>query len=246
MPPLEVMIFAPLILIVAYVIFSVSGFGSTLIAVPLLAHLFPLTFVIPMVVLLDCVAAISMGLRLRSHVDKAEFIPLLPFLVIGLLIGAFLLLRVPGDYLLGGLGIIAAAFGVLYATGKQLTWRVSRRAAFPVGIFAGMTSSMFGVGGPLYVMYLAARGSTPEQIRATVPMIFIFSTTGRIAIFAVAGLFTLEIVYAAIILLPFMVLGMWLGNHLHLSISRDQLVRIIGGLLIASGASLVIRSVATA
>jgi uncharacterized membrane protein YfcA len=245
MPSLEVMIFAPLILIAAYVIFSVSGFGSTLIAVPLLAHLFPLKFVIPLVVLLDCLAAISMGLRLRNQVDKAEFVPLLPFLVVGLLIGAFLLLRVPGEYLLGGLGILAAAFGVLYATGKQVVWRVSRRAAVPVGIFAGTTSSMFGVGGPIYVMYLAARGSTPEQIRATVPVIFIFSTTGRIAIFAVAGLFTLEIIYTAVVLLPFMVLGMWLGNHLHLNISREQLVRIIGGLLIASGASLVIRSLVT-
>jgi uncharacterized protein len=163
MPPLEVIIFAPLIIITAYVIFSISGFGSTLIAVPLLAHLFPLKFVIPMVVLLDCIASISMGLRLRENVNKTELVPLLPFLVVGLILGAFLLLRTPGEYLLGGLGVFAVAFGWMYAAGKQMKSRVSRWAAAPVGVFAGTTSSMFGVGGPIYVMYLAARGSTPDR-----------------------------------------------------------------------------------
>lgn len=246
MPPLEVIIFAPLIIITAYVIFSISGFGSTLIAVPLLAHLFPLKFVIPMVVLLDCIAAISMGLRLRENVNKTELVPLLPFLVIGLMLGAFLLLRTPGEFLLGGLGALAVAFGVMYAAGKQVKFRVSRWAAAPVGVFAGTTSSMFGVGGPIYVMYLAARSSTPEQIRASVPAIFIFTTIGRIAIFAVAGLFSLEVVYTAGALLPIMVFGMWLGHRLHVNMSREQLVRIIGTVLVASGASLLIRAVVTA
>lgn len=246
MPPLEVLVFAPLIIVTAYIIFGISGFGSTIIAVPLLAHLFPLKFVIPMVVLLDCLAAASMGLRLRENVNRGELVPLMPFLVVGMLVGAFMLIKLPGQYLLGGLGIFVTGYGLLYATGRQPKLRVSRWAAAPVGVFAGMTSSMFGVGGPIYVMYLTARGSTPEQIRATVPVIFIFTTIGRIAIFAAAGLFTLGIVYTAATLLPIMVLGMWLGHRMHLNMSREQLVRIIGTLLIASGSALVVRSFATA
>lgn len=245
MPPLEVLIFAPLIIITAYIIFGISGFGSTLIAVPLLAHLFPLKFVIPMVVLLDCLAAISMGLRLRDDVNKGELIPLMPFLIVGMLTGAFLLLQLPGQYLLGGLGVFVGGYGLLYATGKQPKFQLSRWAAPPVGVFAGTTSSMFGVGGPIYVMYLTARGSTPEQVRATVPVIFIFTTIGRIAIFAAAGLFTLDILYTAAALLPIMVLGMWLGHRLHLNLSREQMMRIIGALLMASGVSLVVRSLVT-
>jgi uncharacterized membrane protein YfcA len=242
MPPIEVLVIAPLVILTAYVIFGISGFGSTIIAVPLLAHLYPIKFVIPMVVTLDCVGAISMGLRLRADVDRRELVPLLPFLAIGLLIGAFLLLRLPAELLLGGLGIVVVGYGLLYASGRQPRVRVGRWAAPPVGIFAGTTSSMFGVGGPIYVMYLTARGSTPEQIRATVPVIFIFTTIARIAIFFAAGLFTLEVLYTAAALLPVMVLGMWLGHHLHLSLSREQLVRIIGALLVASGTSLVIRA----
>ncbi|HTE14341.1 MAG TPA: sulfite exporter TauE/SafE family protein, partial [Burkholderiales bacterium] len=82
MPSPDVLIFAPLIVLIAYLIFGISGFGSTLIAVPLLAHLMPLKFVIPVVVVLDCVSAISMGLKLRADVWKSEFVPMLPFLLV--------------------------------------------------------------------------------------------------------------------------------------------------------------------
>jgi uncharacterized membrane protein YfcA len=245
MPPVEVLVFAPLIILTAYIIFGITGFGSTLIALPLLAHVFPLKFAIPMILLIDCVAAFSMGLRLRANVHKSEIVPLLPFLIVGLLLGAFLLLRLRGDVLLGGLGFLVVAYGLLYATGKHSMTRIGRWAAPFVGLFAGTTSSTFGVGGPLYVMYLTARGATPEQVRATVPVIFIFTTVARIAIFTVAGLITMSAIYTAAALLPFMVLGMWIGHHLHLNFTREQLVRIIGALLVASGGSLIARALAT-
>ena len=241
-PPLEVLLFVPLIVITAYVIFGIAGFGSTIIAVPLLAHFMPLKFVIPMIVLLDCVGAIGMGLRLRADVYKRELLPLLPFLIIGMLAGAYLLLKLPGGILLAGLGVFILAYGVLYATGKQDRLRLGRWAVVPVGLFAGTTSSMFGVGGPIYVMYLTARGATPEQIRATIPVVFIFTTIARIVIFAAAGLFTAGILYAALALLPIMVLGMWIGHHLHLSMSARKLMRIVGGLLVLSGGSLLVRA----
>jgi uncharacterized membrane protein YfcA len=95
-------------------------------------------------------------------------------------------------------------------------------------------------------MYLTARGSTPEQVRATVPVIFIFTTIARIAIFAAAGLFSLEVLYTSAALLPIMVLGMWIGHHMHLNMSREQLIRIIGALLVASGISLLVRAFVTA
>ena len=245
MPSVAVLVFSAVVVLLAYVIFGISGFGSTIIAVPLLAHFYPIQFVIPMIVLLDCVGAISMGVRLRTDVNKAELVPLLPFLAAGLLIGAFLLLRVPATMLLAGLGAVVVAYGLLYASGRQPKVRVARWSAAPVGVFAGMTSSMFGVGGPIYVMYLTARGSTPEHIRATVPVIFIFTTIARIVIFALAGLFTSNVLLTAAALLPLMVLGMWLGHHLHLNMSREQLVRIIGILLVGSGISLLVRALAT-
>lgn len=243
-PDLPILIFAPLIILVAYLIFGISGFGSTLIAVPLLAHLMPLKFVIPVVVMLDCVSAISMGLKLRADVWKTEFVPMLPFLLVGLLMGAFVLLKVPTHWLLLGLGGFVLLFGASYLIDRTSMIRLPRWTVAPIGLFAGTTSSALGVGGPLYVFYFTARGATPEQIRATVPAVFSFTTVARIAIFASVGLFNAQMLIAVAALLPVMALGLWCGHRLHGRLSRDQAVRIMGGLLLLSGASLIVRALA--
>ena len=128
MPPTEVLVFAPFVIVAAYVIFGISGFGSTLIAVPLLAHVLPLTFVVPTVLLLDCVGSIRMGTKLRANVNKAELLPLLPFLVLGLIAGVFMLLNLPRPLLLLCLGALILAYGMLCVAGKESAVRVPRCA----------------------------------------------------------------------------------------------------------------------
>ena len=241
---LEALVFAPVIVFTAYVIFGISGFGSTLIAVPLLAHLFPLKFVIPLVVLLDCVGSISMGFRLRPDVNRRELVPLLPYMLLGMFAGLFVLLHVSGRILLAVLGVVILLYGAMYARGKEFMPKLARWAAAPVGLLAGTTSTTLGVGGPLYVMYLTGRGSGLEQIRATMPVIFIFTTVARIVIFAAAGLLVPDVLLTAAALLPVMALGMWTGNRLHFNLNRAHLVRVVGALLILSGLSLLARSAA--
>jgi uncharacterized membrane protein YfcA len=242
MPSPEILVFASLIILVAYVIFGISGFGSTLIAVPLLAHLFPLKFVIPVVVVLDCFGAITMGLRLRADVNRRELLPLAPFMLTGMAAGVFLLLRLPAHILLACLGIFVLVYGAIYAAGRGTVIRLARWSAAPLGLFAGTTSSTFGVGGPLYVFYLTGRGATPDQIRATIPVIFIFTTITRIVLFTSAGLFNREVLLAAALLFPVMLIGLYAGNRLHGRLRREHAVRIIGALLVASGLSLLLRA----
>jgi uncharacterized membrane protein YfcA len=112
MPSLVILVFAPLIVVLAYIIFGIAGFGSTLISIPLLAHLYPLKFVLPVVVVLDCVGAFSMGIKLRADVNKRE---LLPVMFLGLYFGHRLHLNLPRDTVvrvIGGL-LIASGFSLL-------------------------------------------------------------------------------------------------------------------------------------
>jgi len=242
MPSLAILALAPCAVLAAYVIFAISGFGSTLIAIPLLAHLFPLKFVVPVVVLLDAIAAYAQGFRLREGLNKRDILPLLPFLVAGMLMGVTILVSVPGEFLLPILGAFITAYGIYYALKRESAFRFGRWMAAPFGLLGGTTSSVFGVGGPFYVMYLVGRGSTPEQIRATMPVIFMFTTVARILLFSLAGLMTKDALITAALLLPVMAIGLWCGNHLHLNISRDHAARVIGVLLSLSGVSLLLRS----
>jgi uncharacterized membrane protein YfcA len=245
MPAPEVFAFTPLIVFGGYVVFGISGFGSTLVSVPLLAHLLPLRFVVPMIVLLDCVASFAMGARLRAGIDKAAFRDLLPFMLTGMALGVALLVHLPGTALLLGLGVFVVIYGAHYALGRGPALRLPRWSAVPIGLLAGAISSAFGVGGPLYILYLTGRGADPDRVRATMPVIFIFTTVARIVLFAIAGLFAREVLLAAAALLPVMALGVWCGHRLHARFSREHVIRVVGGLLVASGASLILRSLAS-
>ncbi len=236
------LVIVPLAVLTAYVVFGLCGFGSTLIAVPLMAHFFPLQFVIPVIVLVDCVASLHQGFRLREGVNQRDLAPMLPFILAGMVTGAMILVHTPAGTLMVLLGVFVTGYGIYFSLRHESVFRVARWTAAPIGLFAGTTSTVFGMAGPIYVMYLAGRGSTPEQIRATMPVIFIFTTLGRIVLFAFLRLITQDVLLAAALLLPVMALGLWLGNRWHAKISRAQAVRAIGAVLTLSGASLLLRA----
>ncbi|MBM3340677.1 MAG: sulfite exporter TauE/SafE family protein [Betaproteobacteria bacterium] len=244
MPSLEILIFTPLIILLAYLIFGMSGFGSTLIAVPLLTHVLPLKFVIPMVIILDCISSVTMGVKLREQVWKAEFIPMLPFLLLGLVAGAFVLMKLPPQWLILTLGCFVLIFAVNFLVNRKPLFRMPRWTVAPIGLLAGTTSSAFGVGGPIYVFYFTARGATAEQIRATVPAVFSFTSIARIIIFATIGLFNPQVLMATAVLLIPMALGLWCGHRLHGTLTREQALRVVGVLLLLSGVSLIARALA--
>lgn len=238
----EILIFAPLIVFAAYIVFGITGFGSTLIAIPLLAHLFPLKFAVPFFVILDCIGAFNMGLRLRADVMRSELLLLIPFMGLGILAGVWLLMRLHPELLLGGLGVFVLVFGVSYVMRSGKGIPLPRWAAAPIGIFGGATSAVFGIGGPIHMFFLAGRNAGPDQIRATMPVVFMFTTLSRITLFGIAGLYSPAALVAAGALLPVMALGIWAGHHLHLNLSRATVIRVMGGLLVVSGISLIVRA----
>src|SRR6185436_20582716 len=67
-PPIETIALAALIVAGAYVVFGLTGFGSTVLAVPLLALILPLKFAVSLMMLLDLAATFMLGARLRKGI----------------------------------------------------------------------------------------------------------------------------------------------------------------------------------
>lgn len=76
--PLEV-ILSVAIIFAAYTVKGLSGFGSGLIAIPLLAFMFPLTFIVPVLGLLSYGGTVMQSLHLRHQVVWKDMLPLIPF-----------------------------------------------------------------------------------------------------------------------------------------------------------------------
>jgi len=237
------LVLAGLIILAAYFIRGISGFGSGLIAVPLLALYLPLTFVVPMILVTDFSAALALGTHTRRHARWDEIRPLLPFSLIGIVAGVTLLINLPKAPLLATLGLFVLAFGARSILNLHGTGRASRRWAAPAGLLGGMVGALFGTGGPPYVIYLNHRLRDKGELRATFSGLFILEGGVRIVTFLIAGLLLdIRLLFAILAALPLVALGLFLGNRVHIGLAPAQMQRLLGGLLLISGTSLLWRS----
>jgi uncharacterized membrane protein YfcA len=92
------------------------------------------------------------------------------------------------------------------------------------------------------VIYLSQRGLTKEQFRATLGFAIMASISLRVAAFLLTGLLLdLQVWIAAAVTVPAAFIGIAVSRRLFLRISRDMLLRAVSVMLLASGASLVLR-----
>ena len=227
---------------VAYVIVGISGFGSALVSIPLLAHFLPLTTVLPMLVLVDFTATLTNGFKFRRDIDVKELKTIIPTMCVGIIIGVIMLSRLPGTSLLPPLGLSIAAYGLYRLREPIAKTFVSPRWGYVTGLAGGFTGGLFGIGGPVYATYLSRRTNDFAKMRATISAIFAVSTGFRIVAFLISGLLlNPEVLWGAAIILPVMFIGLNIGHRLHGKLNRKHLSVFISILLIASGFSLVMR-----
>jgi uncharacterized membrane protein YfcA len=229
--------------LMAYVVFGATGFGSSIISVPILAHILPLTFLVPMVCTLDLFASVLTGVRRMRQVDRREIGRLLPFMLVGIVAGVTLLVRLPAEIMLFALGAFVALYGS-YNLLHRREWRSMPSAwSLPFGFLGGVFSAIFGTGGPIYVIYLAARLNDKAALRATVATVVAISAVLRTGTFAASGLlFQPGLLVLAALVLPVMLAGLWVGNHVHHRLPREKLVQLISLLLVGNGITLLVRS----
>jgi uncharacterized membrane protein YfcA len=237
---------AALVVLCAFFIFGVSGFGSSIVAVPLLVQIYPLKVVVPMMVIIDICASLYVGRRSSGDANTQELKWLFPFSLIGMVLGIFLLIRAPSEPLLLILGIFAAINGIRILVQRNVEFRdpINRWWAVPFGFFGGVFTALFATGGPVYVSYLGLRINNPKVLRATMAFAIFILAFLRLTLMLVTGLIlSWEVIGLAVCLMPVTFLGMWAGSHIHTKLSNASMRIAYGSILFFSGLMLLLRQI---
>jgi len=232
------------ILMSAYFIRGITGFGSALISVPLLALSQPLHFAIPLVLALDFTASLALGSTNSSKANWSEIKILLPAGMVGACIGAFALLNLPTQPILIGLGVFVVVVGLRNVFGLEPVGQLSRAWAIPAGLAGGSAGALFGAGSPPYIIYLSRRLHNKGEVRATFSWLIAIDGGFRLSLFLFAGLLLepkLQFAYL-LGLLP-MGVGLYVGNKVHADLTREGMLRVVGALLVLSGLMLFLKVV---
>jgi uncharacterized membrane protein YfcA len=226
-------------------VYGVTGFGSALVTIPLASLVFPLPFVLAVFGLVDIVNAVRAGFAEPRAIVRAEATRLLPSCLVGIGVGTALLTGLHTEILLLALGVFVVGFALYSLVAPEASLRISRRWAYLAGFSGGVTSAVFGAGGPPYVIYLSLRPYGPRELRATMAATSVVSVVGRIVAFAGAGLLSSPAVWrTAVPLLPAILGVLWLADRTHARLPRHVLLRGIRVLLLVAGALLIRRALA--
>ena len=223
-------------------IYGLTGFGSGLVAVPLASLMFDLPFALAVFALIDTINAFRVWASHPKAVSWPDAGRLMPACVVGVATGAMLVLWLPTRQLMLSFGVFVLAYALygLLAPGRLPV--IGLRWAWLAGLAGGLTSSMFGAGGPPFVIYLSMRPLPKEQMRATQALTSVVSIVSRVTAFALGGLLSSSAVWtAAALVAPASLLALWWSNRIHTRWSRETMIRAIQVMLCVAGVSMMYR-----
>jgi uncharacterized membrane protein YfcA len=240
---METIVLLALIVMLAYTVFGLTGFGSSITAMPLLVQVIPLRTAVPLMLVFDLASGLLLGWRNRRVVDRKELLRLIPFMLVGMAIGVIVLVKAPERLLLLVLGIFILAYSAWSLLLKRVPKPLSSNWSIPLGMIGGIFTALFGTGGPIYTIYLARRLEDKLVLRATISSLIFVTGFSRLVLFSSAGLYKQpSLVSLALILLPCALVGLFLGSRLHSKLPAQRVVQAIWVILIVGGASLVLRN----
>jgi uncharacterized membrane protein YfcA len=212
---------------------GLSGFGFSLISIPLLALVVPVKAAIVGGAFLGLVQSGLVVARDHRHIDRRGAAVLVLAALAGMPIGLLVITRVREEPLQ-----VVIAVTVLVFTG--LLWRRVRLptdslpAEVGIGFTSGMLSTSTGMSGPPLVIALQARGIPPSAFRATLATVFVSGSGVSLLLFWSQGLVTADAVKVAAAGLPGLLIGILVGELAFRRVDHERFRALVLVLLVAS------------
>ncbi len=236
-PDLTVYLATCLILMAAQMVYVLFGFGAGLIAVGSLALIYPdMQDVVVMLLLVNLPAELWVVLHSRREIRWRPILGLGSGIALGIPAGTWLLKTGDPELILTILGVFLIAVGLVFlrlpAAG---TVKPKAVLAPPTGLVSGLLTGLFGTGGPPLIIWYQLSASTKAAFRGNLMTIFLMMTFVRVPSYVVGGLVTVPRLWSSLAVMPAVLLGAWVGNRLHLSISERRFRTLVSILLVILG-----------
>ncbi len=225
----------------SYTAQSISGFGSTVIAVTLGAHFFPLHLLIPSLVFLDLLLNGYLTARYAGYIhQRILWVRIIPFMTAGVAAGLLLFDILAGPVLKKILGLFVM---VISAREMVSLFTSSLKAVHPIVqklffTLAGVIHGLYASGGPL-VVYAASRLPLDKtRFRAVLTALWSILSALMTLYFILNGQWTGETAGLSLILFPGVAAGLIAGEILHKKLTERHFRFFVYIVLFAAGASL--------
>jgi len=233
----EIYIALSLISLVAFFLKGVMGTGTGT------AMMAMATFVIDpkLAVVIAAFTSIFSGLIMlpmdRVTIPARYWLPIAFVMVIGSAAGAMSLRYVPTDIfkVILGVAFILAALWFGFREKKTVSSmsvpKTSSATDLCVGLFSGYCGGFIGVNASPLIIHFG-RYLDKRHLRRLLVLIFIPAAIAQTGTFMANGLFTKDALLYALVMVPGMGIGIWIGNHSHAKIPETWFSRALAVFLV--------------
>jgi uncharacterized membrane protein YfcA len=199
-----------LLALLAEIIGTVSGFGSSILFVPLATLFIDFKLVLGITAVFHVFSNLSKIFLFQKGVHKNIAIKLGIPAVIFVIIGAYLTSVIPLKQIELAMNLIILALTLFLISGASKKIKQSNFNLYTGGVISGFFAGLIGTGGAIRGITLAAFGLEKEVFIATSAIIDLGVDTSRAVVYILQGYFSQE----HLLLIPFLVAIAILGSYL--------------------------------
>ena len=225
-----------LIIFATSVVQSVAGFGSALLAVPLMVVVIDLQSAVIISSVVGTMSNLLQSWQLRHNIHRNMTKRFLFATVVGSPAGLLLFIYANQSALKIVLGV-SILFGVFVLSRGLELQHVSSWLDWVMGILSGVLLLATSTNGPPLVFVLQARKIDPATFRATLNMVFLVSGAFGLAMFGFAGEIVRSDINIAAVSVPAMIIGVSLGGVLRKYVQQELFKKLVLILLTIGGLS---------
>jgi uncharacterized protein len=218
---------------------AVSGFGSALVAMPILAQLFGTRTAAPMFAIAAITGQLAIIVRYRQSFTFAGVWRLGTATIVAIPVGIIGSAFVSERLLLAVLGVLVLGFALYALIGPQLPRLRDPRWAYAFGFASGLFAGAFNTGGPPYVIYGTTQRWSPATFKANLQAMFVIGSLMVMTGHAIRGNFTVTVVSLALLAIPSFHIGILVGASLDRFVNPAAFRRGVLVLLVGLGLTLI-------
>ena len=211
-----------------------SGFGGALIFIPVVSAALGPRIAVPTFYLSDLGSATPYGIASVRKCNWAMVLPMLLGTWIAQPFGAILLETLNPLALRWGMTAMVFAMLALLLTGWRFRGQPRTWLTFAVGIFAGGIGGATGISGPPVIAYWLGGRTDAALTRANIMVYYAFSSMAIDVIYFLKGIFTVQIVFYALMVWPCYAAGLAIGARLFGKASEQTFRRVAYALVAIS------------
>ncbi len=232
-----------LLSLVTHVIEAITGFGSTVMSLPFGIALVGVGVAVPVLSVHAWLLSAYVVLVDWKKIQWKQYVTVMAFVLLGMPLGMWAFTALPEMVLKSILAVfmvVISVNGILQAVGKRQVGTtepqgMQKYILYFLLFIGGIIHGAFSSGGPLLIIYVTRTIKEKSHFRATMCAFWFSLNLILLVRNAVTGVFTPQVMRLGLVTLPFLLVGVLLGNWAHRKIPDKHFALMVYVVLLISG-----------